>query len=147
MSRAAAKRPPRIYDDFQRFRRRNGPSYSWAENQRIPKKYLISKNGFEKNDPASWATFSPKSLKIVANARRPLRGRHGILKITRRCNPPTSCTSVRLQDPSCSTILFCLQRFLPPFSGACVLLRPPPPAQQRHGKRQLHWPLPAEVKR
>ncbi len=48
------------------------------------KKRIISKNGFEKNDPASWATFSPESLKIVANARRPLRGRNGILKNTLR---------------------------------------------------------------
>ncbi len=48
------------------------------------KKRITSKNGFEKNDPASWATFSPKSQKIVANARRPLRGRNGILKITLR---------------------------------------------------------------
>ncbi len=48
------------------------------------KKRIISKNGFEKINPASWATFSPKSLKIVANARRPLRGRNGILKITLR---------------------------------------------------------------
>ena len=39
---------------------------------------------FEKIDPASWATFSPESQKIVANARRPLRGRNGILKITLR---------------------------------------------------------------
>ncbi len=53
---------------------KKSPSLLGRENQRFKKKRLISKNGFEKNDPACWATFSPKSLKIVANARRPLRG-------------------------------------------------------------------------
>ena len=59
----AAERPPRICDDFQRFRRESRPA-SWVDFFQQQKKRIISKNGFEKNDPASWATFSPESQKI-----------------------------------------------------------------------------------
>ena len=71
---------------FSAISARKSPSLlgRFFQNHFFGKKRIISKNGFEKNDPASWATFSPKSQKIVANARRPLRGRNGILKITLR---------------------------------------------------------------